>query len=168
MLAAQKWVVCEELGRWTGALRVAFLRWPKTQTAPRLYEVRTLGELSTQSDEHGCDLALVEVGRQNLAEVLKLLVHRGPRASQLVALLEDVGAQGHAAAAIAGDPSAQAIGDLLWEVGAVEIVESPRQMGRLLALHNRLVVARGSIPVDFVESRSFAEWAWSTLPWQEQ
>jgi hypothetical protein len=168
MLATQKWVVCEESGRWAAAIRVAFSRWPKAHTTPRLYEARTLGELSSQSDEHGCDLALVEVDRWNLTHVLELLERRGPRAAQIVALLQDVGTQRHAAAAITGEPSMQAVADLLWEAGAVEIVESPRQMCRLSALHNRLAVAQGSIVRNFVEPQSFAERAWATLPWQER
>jgi hypothetical protein len=163
MLASQKWVVCEESGHWTAALRVALSRWPAAQTAPRLYEVRTIAELSTQSDEHGCNLALVEVGRQNLTEVLTILAHHGPLTSQFVALLGV-----DAADTIKGHPSTQAVADLLWEAGAVEIVESPRQMCRLLALHNRLAIAHGSIISDFVQAQSFAAWAWATLPWQEQ
>src|SRR4051794_37617647 len=118
MLVAQKWVVCEQSGRWTAALRVAFSRWPNVQTAPRVYEARTLGELSAHLDEHDCDLALVEVGRHNLTDVLQLSAHRGPHAPRLVALLGDVGPQRHAATAITGDPSTQVVADLLWEAGA--------------------------------------------------
>lgn len=167
MFVAQKWVVCEESGRWTAAIRVAFSRWSKVQIAPRLYEARTVGELSTHLDEAGCDLALVEVGQQNLSEVLQLMAHRGSHSPRLVALLDNVVPHGHTGTAISGEPSTQAVADLLWEAGAVEIIATPRQTCGLLALHNRLVVARGSIPVDSVESRSFAEWAWSTLPWQD-
>jgi hypothetical protein len=168
MLAAQKWMICEKLHRWTPALRVAFSRLAIAQTAPRLHEARTLGELSTQSDEHGCDLVLVEADRHNLSEVLQLLAHRRLHAPRVVALLADIGPQRHAPASIAGEPTTQAVTNLLWEAGAVEIVESPRQICRLLALHNRLVVARASITVDSVEPQSFAEWAWSTLPWQDR
>src|SRR4051812_38171339 len=122
MLAPQNWIICEGSGRWTPALRVAFSRSPLAQTAPRLNEARTLAELSTQLDEHGCDLALVEVGRHNLSELLPLLAHRGPHASQVVSLLGDDGPQRHAAAAITGERSTQAVTNLLWEAGAVEIV----------------------------------------------
>src|SRR5215208_3174706 len=125
MLAALKWIICEESGRWTAAMRVVFSRQPKAQTAPRLYEVRTLGELSAHMYEYGCDLALVEVDQQNLTDVLELLKRRGPRAPHVVALLGDVGTQRRAAAAITLDPSMQTVADLLWEAGAAEIVESP-------------------------------------------
>jgi hypothetical protein len=167
MLAAQKWVVCEESGRWAAALRVAFSRRPAAQPVPRLLEVRTLTELSAQLSEHGCDLALVEVGRQNLSELLDLMTHRGPGDAEIVGLLEEVDPPRRAALATTGDPGTQRIADLLWEAGVVEIVESPRHVGRLAALHSRLAVAHGSIVSDFVEPQSFAEWAWSTLPWQE-
>ena len=65
------------------------------------------------------------------------------------------------------EANTQTLADLLWEAGAVEIVESPRQMGLLLALRDRMVAGHDSRVGEFVEPRSFAEWAWSTLPWQE-
>jgi len=52
-------------------------------------------------------------------------------------------------------------------VGAAEVVESPRQLCGLLALHNRLTAARGPIFSGLADRQSFAEWAWSTLPWQD-
>jgi len=167
MLAAQKWIVCEESGRWTAALRMAFARLPEPGSVPRLYEVRTLGELSAHLDENGHDLALIEVGRENLTEVLQLLVRRGSQLAQFVALLEEPAPQQSPAAVIHGEPGTHPVADLLWEVGAADIVESPRQLRGLLALHSRLVAGRGPFMRGFAERQSFATWAWSTLPWQD-
>lgn len=168
MLAAQKWVVCEESGRWTAALRMAFARLPEVRSAPRLYEVRSLGELSTYSDENRCDLTLIEVGRENLTETIQLLIRRGSRLSQFVGLLkESVPQQRHAAAPIHGEPGSQPIADLLWEAGAADVLESPRQLQGLLSLHSRLDAARSPILGSFAERQSFPDWAWSTLPWQD-
>jgi hypothetical protein len=166
-LTPQKWVVCEQSGRWTAALRIAFARLPKAQSPPRLYEVRTLGELSMHLDEQGRDLALIEVGLENLVGVVQLLMRRGPRLAQFVALLEDCIDQRHLAATIPGESDVQLIVDLLWEVGVAEVVESPRRLRGLLALHDRLTAARGSIPNMPADRQAFAKWAWSTLPWQD-
>jgi hypothetical protein len=166
-LTPQKWIVCEQSGRWTAALRTAFARLPKDQFPPRLYEVRTVGELSKHLDEQGRDLALIEVGRENLLGVAQLLVRRGTRPAHFVALLEDRIDQRHSAAATLGELGAQSVVDLLWEAGAAEVVESPRQLNGLLALYDRLTAARGLIFSGPADRQSFAEWAWSTLPWQD-
>jgi hypothetical protein len=121
---------------------------------PRLYEVRTLGELSTSLDEDRRDLALIEVGPGDLTEVLQLLVRRRPQL-EFVALLNH------------SDDQSPAIADLLWEMGAREVVESPRRLGGLLCLQNRLLSACGERTGGVGERQSFADWAWSTVPWQE-
>jgi hypothetical protein len=156
-LIAQTWTVCEQSGRWTAALRTAFARPPEVEPQPRLYEVRTLEELSARLDEHECDLTLIEVGEGNLAEVLKLLVRHGRTPGRFAALL----------ASSADHNGRQRMVDLLWEADVAEVVESPRQLQGLLALHNRLPVARGPINFSVDASQSFADWARSTLPWQD-
>ena len=153
MSIAQKWLVCESSGRWAAALRATCARLPKDQPTARLYEVRTLENLSTHLDEQKCDLVLIEVGRENLTEVLQLLVRRGPRLGRFVALKEE--------------SAGQSVADLLLEAGAVDVVESPRQLSGLLALHNRLAAVRGPIGGGIGDRQSFTEWAWSTVPWQD-
>jgi hypothetical protein len=118
-------------------------------------------------DENGRELALVEVRRENLTEVLQLLVRRGSYLPQFVALLEETALQQHAAA-MRGELGTQPIADLLWEAGAADVVESPRQLRGLLALHSRLAAAQSSIVDSFAERQSFSDWAWSTLPWQDR
>ena len=167
MPVPQKWVVCEQSGRWSAALRVAAARWLKGGPTLRLHEVRTLGELSSHLEEHGSDLALVEVGRENLTDVVQLLMRRGPRLSQFVALLDEASPSRQAAAGIS-EPDTQPLADWLWELGALEVVESPRQLRGLLALHHRLAAARGPSMNGAAARESFAEWAWSTVPWQDR
>ena len=166
MLVAQKWVVCEQSGRWVAALRIAFARFSKMQPTPRLYEVRSLGELSPHLDEHDCDLTLIEVGRTNLTDVLQLLVRRRPQRCQFVALLEDTVPHRYPVVTAPGKSDTQEFADLLWEVGAAEIVKSPRQLRGLLELHSRLAAARGPVTVGVSVGQSLADWAWSIVPWQ--
>src|SRR6476660_803572 len=109
MLVAQKWVVCEESGRWVAALRIAFARFSKVQPTPRLYEVRSLGELSSHLDEHECDLTLIEVGRRNLTDFVQLLARRRPQFGQFVALLEDAVPYRHSVITTPGEPDSQAV-----------------------------------------------------------
>jgi hypothetical protein len=167
MVVAQKWVVCEDSGRWAAALRIAFARPSKVQPTPRLYEVRSLGELSVRLDEHESDLTLIEVGRKNLTDVLQLLMRRGPQLGQFVALFEDTVPHRHSVITTPGEPDSQEIADLLWEVGAAEVVKSSRQLCGLLGLHSRLAAARGPVTVGVGIGQSLADWAWSTLPWQD-
>jgi hypothetical protein len=154
-LAPQKWIVCEQSGRWAAAMRVARSRLPNVHPMPHFYEVRTLGELATQLDENGRDLALIEVGIGNLTEVLQLPLRRRSQLSQFVALLETSADQ------------SQTIAELLWEVGVLEVVESPRQLAGLFALQNRLAAGCRPIRGGVDDRQSFADWAWSTLPWQD-
>jgi hypothetical protein len=155
MVIAQKWVVCEQSGRWAAALRATFARLAKTRPSPRLYEVRSFDELSPYSDASGCDLTLIEIGPANFAETLHWLTQRGSRCDQFVALLK-TDSRG-------GDP----IAEMVWEIGAAEVVESPRQLTGLLALYKRLLAARHPIKGSWAERPLFADWAWATLPWQE-
>jgi hypothetical protein len=167
MLAAQHWVVCEQSGRWSAWLRVAFGRLPGAGSSLRLLEVRTLRELLAHSDDRPCDLSLIEVGPENLTEILQLLVRRDPRLDRFVALLEGIGDQPHMPIARAGEPIGGSIADLLIEAGAIDIVESPRQLRGLMALHNRLWTIRRSSTSGVAEAQSFVDWAWSTIPWQD-
>jgi hypothetical protein len=147
---------------------MAFTRSPAAQSTPRLHEVRTAGELTKHLREHESDFALIEVGPANLTEVLQLLARRGPQAVPFVALLEETADQRrHAASAIPSEPRMQAVADLLWEMGAVEVVASPRQLRGLLALHHRLATARGPVATGFSDRQSVADRAWSSLPWQD-
>jgi hypothetical protein len=155
--AAQKWVVCEASGRWAAALRVLFAGSQDGRVAPYLNETRTLGELSQHCADSTCDLSLIEVGRANLTDVLRLLLRRGRRPDLFVALLdepEDAAAR-------------RLLADLLWEAGAADVIASPRQMGGLPALHCRIAALRRPTTVGLAEGETFADWARSTLPWQE-
>jgi len=167
MLTAQKWVVCEQSGGWTAALRATFARLSKRRPPPRLYEVRTLRELSDHLNDQGCDLALIEVGRRNLTAVLQMLMHSGSPCRQFVALLEQEADPPHPSLGVSDESNTQLLADLLWETGVADVVESPRQMRGLLALHDRLAAVRHAKIGAANAPEAFAHWAWAMLPWQD-
>lgn len=155
--AAQKWVVYEASGRWAAALRVAFARSSEIRVPPRLYEMRTLGELSQACHDNAYDLALIEVRRGSLTDVLQLVIRHGVGTAPFVALLDESG----------DEPDRQLIADLLWEAGAADVIASPRQLEGLLALHRQMAAVCRLINDGLAETQSFTDWAWSTLPWQD-
>ncbi|HMC10943.1 MAG TPA: hypothetical protein VKH44_06620, partial [Pirellulaceae bacterium] len=91
----------------------------------------------------------------------------GPQLGQFVPLLEDTVPHRHSVITTLGEPDLQQVADLLWEAGAAEVVQSPRELCGLLGLHSRLAAARGPLTVGVGVSQSLADWAWSTLPWQD-
>jgi hypothetical protein len=161
MSIVQTWVVCEQSGRWVSALRLAIARRPNERLTPRLYEVRGLPELLSLLKERTIELSLVEVGRANLADVLELLAEgRLTRSSRNVALLDRSICETNSA-------ERRAASDALWEAGAVDVVESPRNLVRLFALGERLADLSGKSGHNSLDRQAVAEWAWSLLPWQD-
>jgi hypothetical protein len=149
----QSWFVCEESGRWTAALRVAFNRSTQVLPWPRLVEVRNLTELANQSNDRRADLVLIEVSVANVAQGLEFARRCKPLDTPFVALLSD--------------PSLWvSLTDLLWEAGAAEVVSSPRELRGLLRLHDRATACPRQAATTSFEQASFADWAWSMLPWQ--
>ena len=135
MLAAQKWIVCEESGRWTAALRMAFSQLPKSpiraapvRSANAWGTFETLGRVWMRSCARRSRTGESNGGSSTAGA-------SGAAARPIRRSFGDVGLSGEATAAIPGEPDTQPVADLLWEVGAVEVVESPRQLGGLLALH---------------------------------
>ncbi len=167
MSSSSKWIVCEQTGRWTAALRTAFARLPNHQSKPRLSEVRTLAELSTYMGEHGNRLVLIEVRRGNITDVIDFVGRRGSQLVHFVALVDGALCQRDQTTAKPRELTLQRVVDLLWETGAVEVVESPRHLHGLLALPSRLATTAISNVHGLAERQSFADWAWSTLPWQD-
>ncbi|HEX5471639.1 MAG TPA: hypothetical protein VFW73_07115 [Lacipirellulaceae bacterium] len=167
MLANCKWIVCEQSGRWTAALRIAFARTSLANLAPPLYEVRSLAELTARLDEHRDSLGLIEVRQANFAEVLELLVQSVTgRPSWFVALLDDSLWQGDVTDS-ARIGHKQEVADMLWEAGVVDVVDSPRRLKGLLELPGRVAAARRPMVRPSANSQTFSEWAWSLLPWQD-
>jgi hypothetical protein len=152
MLKLQTWIVCESSGRWSAAFRIAFAGLRNNRIALRLSEVRSLSDLKGRVDERPYDLILVEVGESNLAEVLETLNNLPMLSGQFVALVDDT---------ICGAM------DVLWEAGAIEVVESPRQLRGLLAIGNRIAAAKTATRGGPAERQSIADWAPSMLPWQD-
>jgi hypothetical protein len=167
MLKLQTWILCESSSRWATALRTAFARWRSDQIAPRLFEVRDLPDFKGYVNDQPYDLALVEVGKSNLADVLGVLAGHSSPECRFVALIDNTlyGVQVDDVAS--RDFGPQRIADVLWEAGATEVVESPRQLRGLLALGNLVAAAAATSGGGSAESQSIADWAWSRLPWQD-
>jgi hypothetical protein len=149
----QSWLICEESGRWAAALRMAFGRSHHVSSRPRLIEVRSLTELADLSREREADLALIEVGTANVTQVLDFAVRLNAQGTPFVALLKDTAERVRLA-------------DLLWEIGAVEVVSSPRDLRGLLELYTRLAAHSPVRPDKDFDQQAFTDWAWSLLPWQ--
>lgn len=166
----QTWIVCEPDGRWTAAIRTAFARRQRGELGPRVVEVRTIDELNSQLDAKSPALALVVVCESNLTAVLRLLLGC-ERSRQLVAVALDPSLYRPVESATAGrngsEDSGRELRDLLWEAGAAEVVESPRNVGGLTALYDRLSVIGKPASARGAASQRLVEWATSLLPWQE-
>jgi hypothetical protein len=170
-MSRPEWTLCERSGRWAAALRAALGRtgWPLA-SLPKIVEVRQLDELTARLEARPDRLALVEVKRGGFADLLVWLstANRAFPRARFVALVDrgvyewvDI------------DPalrrrSRQSVVDTLHEAGAIEVVTSPLQLAALLSLgrqHGLLRSARVDGPA---ANASIAEWAWASLPWQEE
>jgi hypothetical protein len=94
-------------------------------------------------------------------------MHRGPRSHQFGALLEKDIDRPRLPVGQTNESVALLVADLLWEMGAADVVESPRQLRGLLALHDRLSNVRHSRIGAAVAPEPFTDWAWMALPWQD-
>ena len=161
------WIVCEESGRWAAALRVELARQAANGAdTPRIFEVRSLLELSTALDEHVAALAFVEVHSDNFGHVLELLTKgRWPRA-RFVALF-DRSVVGQSEEESLTQAAWQTVTNALWEAGAAEVIASPRQLHsalKLAELHSATCAKRAVSTPDLA---AIAARAWASLPWQD-
>jgi hypothetical protein len=115
--------------------------------------LRDLAEIATLPRERETDLVLIEVGAANLTQVLDLAARLNSERVPFVALLKDAVERSR-------------LRDLLWEAGAVEVVSSPRDSRGLLELCARSATHSPEGPDNRFDQQSFADWAWSLLPWQ--
>ncbi len=170
----KSWVVCEASGRWAAALRLAISRRradqqlvlaDATNVPATVRDVRSISELVATLRQHNDAFPLVEVNRQNLAEVLEI-----PSTLRIIdvppaALLDDSlckCSSGRNRVATDHDLIVAA----LQEAGFVDVLESPRQIGGLIELAARYAATQpdtnGSADLSTV-----AEFAWAALPWQD-
>jgi hypothetical protein len=156
-----EWTICERSGRWTAAVRLAIQRanWPAADV-PRLLEVRRLTELEKRLDTQANEVALVEIDRANLAEMLSWLAtasrsRPGTRWAALIDI-EDI------------SPDArEQLADVLREAGANEVADTPRQVQRVLTL-GRPTATQSTLPNSRPADLSQMAWAWESLPWQDE
>jgi hypothetical protein len=147
------WIICEKSGRWAVALRIALERRKCELPGPRILETRSLAELDIAIKEHEATFVLVEVRPESTADILSYLAKNGSRRARLVAMLE-----------FAGERSADCrlVADALLEGGAVEVIESPRQLSAVLGIAERRPrQAWGE------QAETIADRAWAALPWQD-
>jgi hypothetical protein len=153
-----EWIICERTGRWAAAFRMALRRDFPSNCQPRLRELRTLDELTSQLAQQPA-VAMVEVRRGNLAAVLTWVAEiRSTHVETCcLALLDNVSFDREDRGEVTS---------ALRSAGAVEICDSPRQLQHVLAIarrHAQLLQRNVTGPA---ASESFSDWAWSLLPWQ--
>ena len=166
MAISKSWVVCELTGSWAAALRASFARQLPVQSRPRLSETRTLDGLREQLNDAECQLVLIEFRLDNLSEALQLSARATQRQFRFAALLS--AESNHTPAdSSSAKPGSSSLANLLWEIGALEVIDSPRQVNRLLPLHSSLLAAASKEAGVAAERPSFADWAWSCIPWQD-
>ena len=125
---SSSWIICEKSGRWAAALRVTLGRRKHAPFASRILETRSLAELDLAINEHEAAFVLVEVRPESVADGLSFLTKRNWGAAQVVAMLE-FGSERSADRRLATDA--------LLEAGAIEVIESSRQLGAVLEIAER-------------------------------
>lgn len=147
------WIICEKSGRWAAALRVSLERRKHTPFTSRILETRSLAELDLAIKEHKAAFVLVEVRPESMADVLSFLTKRNWGTAQVVAMLEFGGER---------STDFRLATDALLEAGAIEVIESSRQLGAVLEIAERQ-------PQNYwtEHTGTIADRAWAALPWQD-
>lgn len=161
------WIVCENSGRWTAALRVALDRQTTNAVAtPRISEVRSLAELDAAMNAHVAALGFVEARSDNLAEILELLTKGRRRKARFAALLDESLRRQTSMASLqyADSPF---VADALWEAGAAEVIDSPRQICAALKFAELHAAWCTKLTAPTRELESISKQAWAALPWQD-
>jgi hypothetical protein len=163
------WIVFERSGRWAAALRMQ-LACPQVSATvrARLYEVRNTPELGERLEDWPNSVALVEVSRRNIAEVLDWLAaaHGEFPRTRFVALV-DTQSFNNQLTTESSPSDRQLVVDALWEAGAAEIVHSLRRMRHIVEFGRRHFENCAQIAPQDAENQSIADWAWASLPWQD-
>jgi hypothetical protein len=139
------------------------------QPAPRVYEVRRLGELAVRLEERSSSVAFIEVHVGNLGNVLTWLVEareRFPKARFVALLDQPLSTQ---AESWSDDPTAarQDVVSALLEAGASGLVDSPRHLHPVQTIAKRRATTEASAGPAADGNSSLVEWALNLLPWQE-
>jgi hypothetical protein len=132
-------------------------RRPSSQWVPRLYEVRGLAELSLFLKERSSDVMLVEVGCANMAEVLEFLAIG--RSGRNVALLDHDLCDRDSIGIRSDDAKTRLATDALWEAGVADVFESPRSLGRLFQLGERIAYMSAPTSRKPLEAQGIMDWA---------
>jgi hypothetical protein len=164
----QELIICERSCRLASAMRLAIGRanWAGDVT-PRLFGVRTFGELADRLGARPDSLAIIEAHGANLGEVLLWLADASRRypAARFAVFADDSLTPAHGGNAYRKELSRQLVIDALREAGANEIVESTLRLQGLIAFCRRQIVRRAIRPKP-VDDRSLVAQTWDSLPWQ--
>ncbi len=174
-MTASRWILCEQSTRWAAALRLELSRTAaETPWRPTLHEVRSLSELTSELGRYPDSLVLFEVTLETLEATLSWLVsatNRGEQSAAIALLDHPRNDLSHhqlfdesSSASRHRDIAATA----LREVGAMDVIDSPRQVGLVLAAgqrHAKKMRSYASRQPD--AENSLESWAWSLLPWQD-
>lgn len=169
-MSGPEWILCERTNRWASALRTALSRERSSQDGmPRLYEVRSLRDLSARLAARPDSLVLIEVDRATVGAVLAWLADAQRRYSdaRFAALFDSELARPPSTRATPPRNNRQDALDAVIEAGACDVALSPRHLRGILALgrrHANRLAARPTMPDD----RSITAWAWASLPWQDE
>jgi hypothetical protein len=147
------WIICEKSGRWAAAVRVTLVRRKCSLPGSRIIETRSLVELDLVIQEHDAAFVLLEVRPESVADVLSFLTRSSGGPAPVVALLE-FGAERIA--------DFELVADALLEAGAIEVIDSSRQLGAVLEIAERQPQNEWS-----EHAGSIADRAWAALPWQD-
>jgi hypothetical protein len=151
------WIICERSTRWAAALRMSLMLDSRLNgNSMRIHEVRSLPELTECLTNQPTSVVLIEVSPNNLEATLAWLAATTGREKHVTAV------------ALLDFDGADVMADALREAGAMEVLQSPRQI--------RPVVTLGELHARRCQASAYGcprsepsieSWAWSLLPWQD-
>jgi hypothetical protein len=168
-VSACDWIICERTGRWAATLRIgAARRSPKTGSAPRIYEVRSLDELADSLAARPLSLTFLEVHTSNVGNLLQWLASNSPRfpRARFVALLDRMITERTDSGGKQSSVESRDVVAALLEGGAAEIAVSPRRLQHIFAFADKHAESVRQLRQPLAKSQSITDWARSKLPWQ--
>lgn len=163
------WLICGTTGRWAASLRLALVRKlaldAHTQLPRHIREVYSVCACDSALQEHCDAIVLVEIRSENLAEALHLIATCLDRKTPAFALLGESLHQQNLTRHVSRNDR-EAIIAAIGEAGALDVLDTPRQIARVLEVVARGIAARPAIAAA-ADLATLAEFAQAALPWQD-